>query len=198
MGSPDPRCIPEIRNLYLHHIWQTVRRLRTIAEWFPRERRLGAHGSCRFLPAWSEAVTKRRQIYRNLLGRPLVEVSNMPTIAETEAGARAHPGLALLFCHCGKWAFRVDSHFPLFDPGPAAKRLSVGCPIDWHVVPTADPPPSLPASKAENSVNDVPTRMDPDLIRTIYGEELLARERWLELPETVTANDLVFLEGTFK
>jgi hypothetical protein len=121
----------------------------------------------------------------------------MPTRSESKAGDRAFPSTALLFCHCGKWAFRVDSHFPLFDLGPAAKRPSVGCPIDWHVVPTADPPP-LRASKAENSANDVPARMDPDLIRTIHGEELLAREHWIELPETVTANELAFLEGIFR
>ena len=121
----------------------------------------------------------------------------MPTRSTTKVGDRAFPSVAMLPCDCGKWAFRVDSHFPLFDPGPAAKRPAVGCPIDWHVVPTADPPP-LRASKAENSETDVPARMDPDLVRTIYGEELLARGQWLELPETVTANDLVFLEETFK
>jgi hypothetical protein len=121
----------------------------------------------------------------------------MPTIADTRAGARAHHGLALVLCHCGKWAFRIDSHFPLFDPGPAGKRTSVGCPIDWHVVPSADPPPRR-ASKAENSVTDVAARMDPDLVRAIHGEELLAREQWVELPETVTANELTFLEGTFR
>jgi hypothetical protein len=120
----------------------------------------------------------------------------MPTIAETKACARAHHGLALVLCDCGKWAFRIDSHFPLFDPGPAGKRPSVGCPIDWHVVPTADTPPRR-APKAENSIIDIAERMDADLVRAIHGEELLAREQWVELPGTVTANELAFLEGTF-
>ena len=40
--------------------------------------------------------------------------------------------------------------------------------------------------------------MDPDLVRTIYGEELLAREQWVGLPEAITANELASLEGIFK
>src|SRR5438270_5586204 len=101
----------------------------------------------------------------------------MPTRSETKVGDRAFPSIALLFCDCGKWAFRVDSHFPLFDLGPAAKRPPLGCPIDWHVVPTPDPPP-LRASKAESSVNEMPSRIDPDLVRTIQDEELVARGQW--------------------
>jgi hypothetical protein len=64
-------------------------------------------------------------------------------------------------------------------------------------VPKADPPPQR-ASKGENSVNEVPLSIDPDLVRTIHDEELFAREQWVELPETITANELASLEGTFK
>jgi hypothetical protein len=98
----------------------------------------------------------------------------MPTTIATEADYRTHPGLALLLCHCGKWAFRVDSHFPLFDRGLAAGRPSVGCPIDWHVVPVPDPPPRT-ARKSEKSV--LSATMDPSLVRAIHGNQLLAYER---------------------
>ena len=37
-----------------------------------------------------------------------------------------------------------------------------------------------------------------DLVRAIHGEELLGREQWVELPETITANDLEFLGGSFR
>jgi hypothetical protein len=116
----------------------------------------------------------------------------MTTKSATKAGDRAIPSVAMLLCECGKWAFRVDSHFPLFDPGPAAKRPAVGCPIDWQVVPTADPPP-LRAPKTE--IKEVLPKMDPDMVRAIHGEAMLAREQWFELPKSVTANELAFLEG---
>jgi hypothetical protein len=117
----------------------------------------------------------------------------MTTKSATKAGDRAVPSVAMLLCECGKWAFRVNSHFPLFDRGPAAKRPAVGCPIDWHVVPTADPP-SVRAPKAENSVNEA-SAMDPDLVRTIRAEDLLTHVQGFELPRSVTANELAFLEG---
>jgi hypothetical protein len=41
----------------------------------------------------------------------------------------------LLLCHCGKWAFRLGSNFPIFDPGPLATPPAPGGPIDWHVAP---------------------------------------------------------------
>jgi hypothetical protein len=98
----------------------------------------------------------------------------MPTKVATGADDRVHPGLALLLCHCGKWAFRVDSHFPLFDPGLGAERPRVGCPIDWHVVPMPEPPgPALVES--DKSVLPAAT-MDPDLVRAIHGKQLLACE----------------------
>jgi hypothetical protein len=114
----------------------------------------------------------------------------MTTKVATGADYRAYPGLALLLCHCGKWAFRVDSHFPLFDPGLGAERPPVGCPIDWHVVPTPDPP--WPASiGSEESI--LPATIDPDLVRAIHGRQLLAYEQGGEVPGTIIADDLVFL-----
>ena len=113
----------------------------------------------------------------------------MPTRVRLEIGELPHPALALLVCHCGKWAFRVDSHFPLFDPGPAAKRPSAGCPIDWHVVPTADDPaPVRTTKRASNSIS-----LAPALISEIREQELLAREDWIKLlPESITPSDLAF------
>jgi hypothetical protein len=59
----------------------------------------------------------------------------------------------------------------------------VGCPIDWHVVPRADPPPQR-APKAENSVNEVP-----------WIDGAVSAPIQFELPETITLNELAFLEG---
>jgi hypothetical protein len=112
----------------------------------------------------------------------------MPTRAETGASCLAHPSLALLLCHCGKWAFRVDSHFPLFDRGSAAERPSVGCPIDWHVVPTPDPPPRT-SMKGEKSVHELCARIDPDLIRAIHGRQLLACEQGGEELGAIATDD---------
>src|SRR5579872_3964159 len=72
----------------------------------------------------------------------------------------------------------------VFRQKPPSGRLLVARLIGMSV-PTADPP-ALRASKAEKSETDVPARMDPHLVRTIYGEVLLARGQWLEFPETVT------------
>jgi hypothetical protein len=113
----------------------------------------------------------------------------MPTKIAIGVDYRTYPGLALLLCHCGKWAFRVNSHFPLFDRGLGAERPSVGCPIDWHVVPTPDPPrPALMGS--EKSI--LPATMDPDLVRAIHGRQLLAYEQGGEVPGTIAAEDLIF------
>jgi hypothetical protein len=116
----------------------------------------------------------------------------MTTKSATKAGDRAVPSVAMLLCECGRWAFRVNSHFPLFDPGPAAKRPAVGCPIDWQVVPTAEP---LPLGAPKAGIKDVLPKMDPNSVRTIRGEAMLAREQWFELPRSVTASELAFLEG---
>ena len=113
----------------------------------------------------------------------------MPTKLATGTDHRAHPSLALLLCHCGKWAFRVDSHFPLFDRGLAVERPSVGCPIDWHVVPMPDPPPRT-SMKSEKFV--LPAMMDPNLVRAIHGRQLLAYDQGGEVPGIITADDPVF------
>jgi len=115
----------------------------------------------------------------------------MATKVTIGADYRTHPGLALLLCHCGKWAFRVDSHFPLFDPGLGAERATAGCPIDWHVVPMPDPP--RPASiVSEKSI--LPAMMDPELVRAIHRRQLLAYEQGGEVPGAIVPDDLVFFD----
>jgi hypothetical protein len=115
----------------------------------------------------------------------------MATKVATGADYRVHPGLALLLCHCGKWAFRVDSHFPLFDPGLGAERPRVGCPIDWHVVPMPEPPGPGP-TLVEREKSILPATMDPDLVRAIHGKQLLAWGHVGELPGTIIADGLPF------
>src|SRR6266699_1526938 len=115
----------------------------------------------------------------------------MPTRAEIEVGSRRHPSIALLLCHCGKWAFRVDSHFPLFDPGPTAARPSAGCPIDWHVVPMAEPLPrtSMVTEKSARELCALSGSIHPDLVRTIHAGELLAYE-----PGAIAADEFRFYQ----
>jgi hypothetical protein len=113
----------------------------------------------------------------------------MPTKVSIGIDYRTHPGLALLLCHCGKWAFRVDSHFPLFDPGLGAERPRVGCPIDWDVVPMPDPPLFV---SMERDKLILPVTMDQDLVRAIHSKQLLAYEQRDEPPGMIVADGLAF------
>jgi hypothetical protein len=113
----------------------------------------------------------------------------MPTKVDGGGVDPAHPCLRLLLCHCGKWAFRVDSHFPLFDRGPEAERPTIGCPIDWHVVPMPEPPVRPPTKSAPApSIS-----MDSVIVREIYSRQLLANEQGSEFAERKSADTFVFL-----
>jgi hypothetical protein len=118
--------------------------------------------------------------------------NKMPTKVSTGIDYRSHPGLTLLLCHCGKWAFRVDSHFPLFDPGSGAERPPVGCPIDWHVVPMPDPPLFVSMEQRDKSI--LPVAMDQDLVRAIHSKQLLAYEQRGEPPGMMIADGLAFFD----